>query len=769
MNIKKILIGAVILLITASLVSADWNMFRHDLNRSGYTGESSPLTNNSLWSYNAGGQLVSSPSVSDNMVFFGSWDHKLYALNASPLSMSSSDRLIWSFTAEKPIFSSPAVAEGMVFFSSSREITGVYLNETSGKVKDCNNLLTEQLCFNFSYWCEWDNTECKPTYTGWRQISVIHSVNKSNGDTIWNFSTGGSEGWYSSPAVAQGTIFIGSASVSPAKGRIYALNSSTGELIWNYTIDGADVKSSPAVSDGMVFVGSHADVSYVNPGSTIPGRIYALNASSLQMSPSERLIWNYTTKSLCDEGSGEGQYPCSIFSSPAVFGDMVFFGSNDNHVYALNKSSGNLIWNYSTGDDIRSSPAVAYDMVFIGSMDGKIYALNKSSGNLIWNYSVGAVDIVSSPAVANNIVYIGGGNNNIYVLNASTGKLIWTYVTGAYVDSSPAIVNGAEDGMLFIGSGDNKLYAFGTLYPDLTVTSINIPQDIKDGQIVQINATIANQGEGDAEYEVSFYYDIKAPAYLIDTVVGSIAHFNEENVSVLWDTAGNPGEHIIYAVAAVTSMHADKNNSNNIENETANVSVPDRSLRIIPHRKRVNLNDNFIIFLNISSDITINRAEFNLIFNSSILDLDSADIKEGYFFTNHSHSIINGNLNFTANGSANGTGILAKINFTAKETGLSELNLVNVNFYNTSGPIQGVLPLPVGGEINVCIAGDVDCACENNNYRVDIDDLMIVAQAFNTRAGDGNFDLRADIKQDNIINIFDLAAVGRNFASQRSC
>jgi hypothetical protein len=321
------------------------------------------------------------------------------------------------------------------------------------------------------------------------------------------------------------------------------------------------------------------------------------------------------------------------------------------------------------------------------------------------------------------------------------------------VDSSPAIVSGAKDGILFIGSGDGKLYAMGTLYPDLIVNNISISSNVKDGQIVRINATIENQGEGDAEFKVSFYYDQTAPAYLIGALSGSITHFTEKNLSMDWDTSGKTGNHTIYVVADVTSGVADENESNNLRNKTIEIEASDRSLRVMPHYKRVRLGDNFTISLNISSDVNVSRVEFNLIFNSSVLDLNLTNIKEGNFFTNYSYSMTDNNtLNFT---------------FNTKYTGSSILNLTNVTVYDTGSPISDVLT--VDGEVDTCLMGDADCICKNSLYEVDIDDLMLVAQAFHTKLGDGTYDARADLKPDNVINIFDLAIVGKYFGSSHIC
>jgi hypothetical protein len=49
--------------------------------------------------------------------------------------------------------------------------------------------------------------------------------------------------------------------------------------------------------------------------------------------------------------------------------------SNDGFVYAIDQSSGILIWSYQTENFVRSSPAIAAGMLFVGSDDGYLYAL----------------------------------------------------------------------------------------------------------------------------------------------------------------------------------------------------------------------------------------------------------------------------------------------------------------------------------------------------------------------------------------------------------
>ncbi len=76
---------------------------------------------------------------------------------------------------------------------------------------------------------------------------------------------------------------------------------------------------------------------------------------------------------------------------------MVYVGSNDFNVYALNAATGSKIWSYSTGDYVYSSPAVVNSVVYVNSYVD-VYALNAKDGSKIWSYTTGG-PIFSSPAI----------------------------------------------------------------------------------------------------------------------------------------------------------------------------------------------------------------------------------------------------------------------------------------------------------------------------------------------------------------------------------
>ena len=66
-------------------------------------------------------------------------------------------------------------------------------------------------------------------------------------------------------------------------------------------------------------------------------------------------------------------------------------------------------WTYETGDAVDSSPAVGDGVVFVGSNDNKLHAVNATTGEPKWTYETGGA--VASPAVAGGVVFVVGGGS----------------------------------------------------------------------------------------------------------------------------------------------------------------------------------------------------------------------------------------------------------------------------------------------------------------------------------------------------------------------
>jgi len=73
---------------------------------------------------------------------------------------------------------------------------------------------------------------------------------------------------------------------------------------------------------------------------------------------------------------------------------------------------------------------------------------------VVWNFTTEG-EVASSPAIAGGNLYVGSGDNKVYALNAQDGSLVWSFATGGDVASSPAVA----DDVVFVGSYDGKVYA----------------------------------------------------------------------------------------------------------------------------------------------------------------------------------------------------------------------------------------------------------------------------------------------------------------------
>ena len=74
------------------------------------------------------------------------------------------------------------------------------------------------------------------------------------------------------------------------------------------------------------------------------------------------------------------------------------------------------LWSFATGSFIYSSPAVVNGVVYVGSEDHSLYALDAHSGTKLWSFTTGGF-VHSSPAVVNGVVYVGSHDGSLYVFS----------------------------------------------------------------------------------------------------------------------------------------------------------------------------------------------------------------------------------------------------------------------------------------------------------------------------------------------------------------
>jgi outer membrane protein assembly factor BamB/tRNA A-37 threonylcarbamoyl transferase component Bud32 len=144
----------------------------------------------------------------------------------------------------------------------------------------------------------------------------------------------------------------------------------------------------------------------------------------------------------------------SIWSSVVVANGVVYFGSDDSRIYAVNVSDGSKRWSHPTNGAVRSGLAVAGGAVYAGSYDGNLYALNTSDGSKLWLYPAHSI-AAAGVAVADGKVYSSAIGIVVVALRASTGAKVWEYAQGGSGQQGIAVV----DHVVYVGSSSAQVDA----------------------------------------------------------------------------------------------------------------------------------------------------------------------------------------------------------------------------------------------------------------------------------------------------------------------
>ena len=78
-----------------------------------------------------------------------------------------------------------------------------------------------------------------------------------------------------------------------------------------------------------------------------------------------------------------------LVSSPVFSDGVLYFGGDDDNVYAVDAASGRQKWKFATRGPVPCTPAVVAGLVYFGSYDGHFYAVEAQTGHLRWKFSTG--------------------------------------------------------------------------------------------------------------------------------------------------------------------------------------------------------------------------------------------------------------------------------------------------------------------------------------------------------------------------------------------
>ncbi len=112
-----------------------------------------------------------------------------------------------------------------------------------------------------------------------------------------------------------------------------------------------------------------------------------------------------------------------------------------------------LLWKFKTGGPLHASPVIANGILYIGSTDGKLYALDAKQWGIKWVFDAGDA-IRYAAAVLGNRVYFSARNNKVYALDAKTGEKLWEFKSKGWMDAAPIVL----DNRVYVGAFPSRIY-----------------------------------------------------------------------------------------------------------------------------------------------------------------------------------------------------------------------------------------------------------------------------------------------------------------------
>ncbi|HEY3806541.1 MAG TPA: PQQ-binding-like beta-propeller repeat protein [Kofleriaceae bacterium] len=376
---------------------------------------------------------------------------------------------------------------------------------------------------------------------------------------------------------------------------------------WTFT-PGDAVSASPAVADGVVYVGSWDGFFYAIDARNGALRWkFQLDCDALSLpQPAVCVAQGYAAS---DPAARQGTDGGTVTSSAAVVDGVVYFGG-EKTLYALRASDGHLLWKRvlcgnpderdcerDAADPVRifSSPVVYHGHVYVGSdvdgavgYRGRIWALDARDGRTAWAFEVdpqtdsagnpvrgpaqnrGCGNVWTSAAIDEDRDRVIFGtadcqsfattpyHNAMLAFDADTGALAWKFrpipaANGCDFDfgASPNVID--FGGQRFIGEG-NKNGTYYLLHADGALAwSTNVVYGGADGGFIGSTAYDDGAVFGGTMYGDGYLGAIPVcdPSNPRDTYLQdpSMHAFDLRTGAVLWEQSGS------YAAAATTVTH----------------------------------------------------------------------------------------------------------------------------------------------------------------------------------------------------------------------
>ncbi len=299
----------------------------------------------------------------------------------------------------------------------------------------------------------------------------LHCFELRTGDIHWTYhsvekgkETTFAPGFKSSPTVTDKLVLLGD-----EDGVFHAVDRRTGKSVWTFATD-AEIISSATIIGERVLFGSYDNNLYCLE--LADGRLSWKFATEGYVNCTPAVADGFTFVTGCDEqlrvidiatGEQVRQMPLNsyLIASPAVVGDLLYVGTYNSEVVAVDWKKLEILWTYRDPDrefPFHASAAITQDRVVVGGRDKQMHCLDRQSGKQVWAFPTSA-RVDSSPVVIGDRVCFGSSDRNLYLVDLKDGKELWKFNAGKPITASPAVGSGC----LVIGtdSSNGWIYCFG--------------------------------------------------------------------------------------------------------------------------------------------------------------------------------------------------------------------------------------------------------------------------------------------------------------------
>jgi polyvinyl alcohol dehydrogenase (cytochrome) len=405
-------------------MASSWPLYGHDLAGTKATDAARISSRNvgslgPLWEVTVGGPISSTPVIEDGIVYTGSYDGSLYAVELL------SGEVLWSYETGAAV-PEPNLQIPLGITGSAAVIDGtVYIGDAAGVLHALDSMSGR---------------------TRWKTI-----VDDQTNASIW-----------SSPVVVDGVVFVGVASVAKEegfRGSVVAFDATSGQKTWQtYMVpegsDGAGVFAVPAIDRerGLLYAGTQNAYSAAPPPYGNPISIVALDLTTGET------VWAFNAP----PGGGDDAptEDVGFSASPNLFSvevdgrrhDLVGEGQKSGDYWALDRETGEVFWQATisppgflggmegtsaVADGVIAVPATDWPE-FEGPATGMVTGLDAATGETLWSVEQEA-PAASPAAISSDVIFHAGMDGVLHAYALADGAELWRSDLSASVSGGIAV------------------------------------------------------------------------------------------------------------------------------------------------------------------------------------------------------------------------------------------------------------------------------------------------------------------------------------------